>query len=145
MPKPLHELAGECAGCAGTLADLAHVLERAVARERAGFEGMPPLPEKDARLHALAAFLSFWLNATLDTFPNDGTGPKAARVCIRNVFAEQGLENTHQVLAQLADALERTPREGADRDEPEGARIVRLSDTVARALVQAIRRELGGA
>lgn len=39
----------------------------------------------------------------------------------------------------VAKALESAPRTGADHDEPEGARVVTLSDTVARAWARLLR------
>jgi len=100
---------------------------------------------EDARLHALAAFLSFWFDRTLRAFPSTDQGARAARIAIRNVFREQGLGLTIDVLVELAKQLEDTPRAGAETDEPEGARFVVMSDTIARAMVQAIRRHLGAA
>jgi hypothetical protein len=44
-----------------------------------------------------------------------------------------------EAVAEVADALERAPRHGADRDEPEGARVVTLSDTLARQLAARCR------
>jgi hypothetical protein len=45
--------------------------------------------------------------------------------------------------AQVADALDRAERVGAPTDEPEGARRVWLSDTLARQIAAALRRRYG--
>ena len=38
-----------------------------------------------------------------------------------------------------ADILDRSVRLGADRDEPEGARYIQISDTLARQMADALR------
>jgi len=40
---------------------------------------------------------------------------------------------------ELADRLAALPREGADVDEPEGARFIRMSDTLARRIERFLR------
>lgn len=42
-------------------------------------------------------------------------------------------------LRKFADNLEQAPREGAAEDVPEGSRTVRLSDTLAKELVEYLR------
>lgn len=44
-----------------------------------------------------------------------------------------------RLLTALADGLDAAPRHGADTDEPEGARYVLLSDTLARAVAGQLR------
>jgi len=39
----------------------------------------------------------------------------------------------------MADALDAAPRQGADRDEPEGSRFVVLSDTLAKQFSSRLR------
>lgn len=137
MPRP--EIAGVCRSCQLTLDQLDRLLDSAVTREIE----MDGTSREDATLHALALVGSFWLDRTLAQFPTAAAGAKAARVCLANMFDEQGIGLPRTVLLELADALEATPRTGADRDVPEGARAVRISDTAARAMVQAIRRHTG--
>jgi len=43
-------------------------------------------------------------------------------------------------LTQIAEGLERWDRIGSDIDEPEGARYIRLSDTLAKLMAQSLRR-----
>lgn len=40
----------------------------------------------------------------------------------------------HQRLLRLAEALRKTERFGAETDEPEGARYIQLSDTLAKEI-----------
>lgn len=47
-------------------------------------------------------------------------------------------------LIDLADALDDTVREGADVDEPEGARWITFSDTLARQISARLRAIAGG-
>lgn len=41
----------------------------------------------------------------------------------------------------VANYIENTPREGEEEDKPEGARYIKISDTMARELVGMLRRE----
>ncbi|MGH0031728.1 MAG: hypothetical protein ACQGVC_18215 [Myxococcota bacterium] len=40
---------------------------------------------------------------------------------------------------KLAAALDAADRQGADRDEPEGARFIQISDTLARQIAETLR------
>ncbi len=40
---------------------------------------------------------------------------------------------------ELASALDRAERVGADQDQPEGTRWVRLSDTLAKSIAERLR------
>lgn len=42
-------------------------------------------------------------------------------------------------IAEIIDALERAPRQGADQDEPEGARYVAISETALKRIVRRLR------
>ena len=42
-------------------------------------------------------------------------------------------------ITEIIDALERAPRQGAATDEPEGARVVVISETALRKIVRALR------
>ena len=42
-------------------------------------------------------------------------------------------------VAEIADALERAPRQGADKDHPEGSRLVVFSDTALNAIARELR------
>ena len=42
-------------------------------------------------------------------------------------------------VAEIADALERAPRQGADKDHPEGSRYVVFSDTALNAMARELR------
>jgi hypothetical protein len=46
-----------------------------------------------------------------------------------------------QKFTGLADDLDACPREGAATDAPEGARYIKLSDTLARQIAAALRRK----
>jgi len=42
-------------------------------------------------------------------------------------------------IPEIADALERAPRQGADKDQPEGSRFVVFSDTVLDKMARELR------
>ena len=42
-------------------------------------------------------------------------------------------------ISEIADALERAPRQGADKDHPEGSRYVVFSDTALNAMARELR------
>ena len=42
-------------------------------------------------------------------------------------------------IAEIADALERAPRQGADKDQPEGSRYAVFSDTALNAMARELR------
>jgi nicotinamidase-related amidase len=42
-------------------------------------------------------------------------------------------------VAEIADAMERAPRQGAEKDQPEGSRFVVFSDTALNAMVRELR------
>jgi len=48
-------------------------------------------------------------------------------------------EADRQYLLQMADALDDAERMGAERDVPEGACYIHLSDTLARLMSEALR------
>jgi hypothetical protein len=48
-------------------------------------------------------------------------------------------------LQEIAEALDAAIRHGSDRDEPEGARFITMSDTLALSLGRALRRHAGKA
>ena len=43
-------------------------------------------------------------------------------------------------LADIADGLENSRRMGNERDEPEGACYIQISDTLAKLMAQSLRR-----
>ena len=42
-------------------------------------------------------------------------------------------------VAEIADALERAPRQGADKDQPEGSRYAVFSDTALNKMARELR------
>ena len=42
-------------------------------------------------------------------------------------------------VAEIADAMERAPRQGAEKDQPEGSRFVVFSDTALNAMARELR------
>jgi hypothetical protein len=42
-------------------------------------------------------------------------------------------------IPEIADALERAPRQGADKDQPEGSRFAVFSDTVLNRMARELR------
>jgi len=42
-------------------------------------------------------------------------------------------------ISEIADALERAPRQGADKDQPEGSRTAAFSDTVLNMMARELR------
>ena len=42
-------------------------------------------------------------------------------------------------VAEIADAMERAPRQGAEKDQPEGSRYVVFSDTALNAMARELR------
>ena len=42
-------------------------------------------------------------------------------------------------IPEIADALERAPRQGADKDQPEGSRFAVFSDTVLYKMARELR------
>jgi hypothetical protein len=42
-------------------------------------------------------------------------------------------------IPEIADALERAPRQGADNDQPEGSRFAVFSDTVLNKMARELR------
>lgn len=42
-------------------------------------------------------------------------------------------------IPEIADALERVPRQGASKDQPEGSRYAVFSDTALQAMARALR------
>jgi hypothetical protein len=42
-------------------------------------------------------------------------------------------------ISEIADALERAPRQGADKDRPEGSRYAVFSDTSLNAMARELR------
>jgi hypothetical protein len=45
-------------------------------------------------------------------------------------------------ISEIADALERAPRQGADKDQPEGSRTAVFSDTVLNMMARELRLAL---
>ncbi len=45
-----------------------------------------------------------------------------------------------KVLDEIADSLDKADREGADKDTPEGARYIIMSDTLARQIAETMRQ-----
>ncbi len=48
--------------------------------------------------------------------------------------------NDAQYLLKLSQSLKNAGREGADKDEPEGARYIRMSDTLAGSIARRLER-----
>jgi len=46
-------------------------------------------------------------------------------------------------IAEIADALERAPRQGAEKDKPEGARFATFSDTALNQMAGDLRLAAG--
>jgi len=46
-------------------------------------------------------------------------------------------------IVEIADALERTPRQGTDKDKPEGSRFATFSDTALNQMARDLRLAAG--
>ena len=51
----------------------------------------------------------------------------------------EGVDSLRSLLVEFVNALDNARRFGAERDEPEGARYVQISDTLAKRLSRVIR------
>jgi hypothetical protein len=48
-------------------------------------------------------------------------------------------ENDKAYLVDLASAIDAVPRQGLDKDDPEGSRVIVVSDTLARKISDKLR------
>lgn len=96
---------------------------------------------REAVVRLVCAILS---NPKADPFYMGDIVDQAVKVALRIEDACGGADRADAFAAELeavAVALDRAPRFGADVDGgPEGARWVRLSDTVARRLAEVVRQ-----
>lgn len=79
-------LAGACRGCQATFDRLDVALAASVNME-VEITGADARP---AKLHALAAVASWWLDRTVTQFKERDRGLEASIVCLERVFEEQG-------------------------------------------------------
>jgi len=48
---------------------------------------------------------------------------------------------TKETIQKIIDLLEKAPRMGTDKDEPEGTRYIQISDTLAKEIVAQLKEE----